>query len=124
MVKGPGSAKAAVNTLFQEKLNVTTEVSDAFEIKLKTGKTKIIAKFDSYEDKIAVMKAKKSLPDGIFINDDLIAKDQFLQYKAREFVKSLGSGRKDVRIRTGTVLVDGTSYAWEESSQRFIERKN
>ena len=49
--------------MFREKLKLTTEVSDAFEI--TTGQTKIIAQIDSFEDKIAVMREKKYVPDRI-----------------------------------------------------------
>ena len=122
--KGSGSAKAAVNSMLKESLKSTTEVADAFEIKLRTGQAKIIAEFSTMDDKMAVMREKKSLPDKVFINDDLIAKDQFLQYKAREFVKSLGKEKKVAKIRTGSVQVDEVTYVWEEQAQSFVTRKN
>ena len=124
LAKGTGSAKTAVNSLIKESLKLPTEVGDAFEIKLRSGQTKIIAQFKSMDDKLKVMREKKALPKNVFINDDLIARDQFLQFKAREFVKTLGHGKKEVRVRTGAVQVDGTAYVWEEQSQSFVPRKN
>ena len=124
LLKGSQTAKVAVNALFRDSLKLQTEVTEAFEIKLKSGKTKIIAAFKSFEEKVAVMREKRSLPANIFINDDLIARDQYLQFKAREFVKSMGPGQKEVKIRRGSVLVNGTAYSWDESSECFVERKN
>ena len=80
--------RAAVNNLLSTQLQKQTVVQDAYQVKSKSGESKIIAKLPSVADKRTVMAAKGSLPDKIYISDDLIRKDQFVQYKVREYARS------------------------------------
>lgn len=123
-VVGPGKVKSAVSDLFTNKLGVDVSINDAFQIKLKSGKTKVIAKLNSFDDKRSIMSSKKSLPKDIFVDDDLISKDQFLRFKAREFVRGIRKEGMNIKFRTGTVIIDGVLHAWEEESQTFVMRKN
>lgn len=121
---GPDKVKSAVSDLFTNKLGVNVPFNDSFQIKLRTGKTKVIVKFNSSDEKRLIMMAKKSLPKDVYIDDDLISNDQFLRFKAREFVKGIRKDGMNIRIRTGTVIIDGKVYTWEQSSQTFVMRKN
>lgn len=123
-VVGPGKVKSAVSDLFTNKLGVNVPINDAFQIKLKSGKTKVIVKLNSFDDKCSIMATKKSLPKDIFVDDDLINKDQFLRFKAREFVKRIRKDGMNIKIRTGLVIIDGVAHVWEEDSQTFVMRKN
>ena len=114
----------AVNNLLSEQLKVTARVKDAFEVKKKSGKSIIVASFNAFEDKIETMKEKSKLPKDIYINNDLTAREQFLNYKAREFLKSLNTENRPVKIRTGLVHVGNTTYAWDEQAQSYAEQKN
>ena len=70
------------------------------------------------------MMAKRSLPDRVYIWDDLIPKDQFVQFKAREFIKKLRGEGRDAKIGNGKVFVGGKALWWSEETQSFVERKN
>lgn len=120
----PGKVKSAVSDLFTNKLGVNVSINDAFQIKLRSGKTKVIAKLNSFEDKRSIMISKKSLPKDIFVDDDLISKDQFVRFQAREFVKGIRKEGMNIKIRTGMVIIDGVVHAWEEDSQTYVMRKN
>lgn len=120
----PGKVKSAVSDLFTNKLGVNVSINDAFQIKLRSGKTKVIAKLNSFEDKRSIMISKKSLSKDIFVDDDLISKDQFVRFQAREFVKGIRKEGMNIKIRTGMVIIDGVVHAWEEDSQTYVMRKN
>lgn len=116
--------RTAVNDLFVNKLKCDVKVAEAFQIKTKGGGCKIIAKLHSSDDKRVIMMAKRSLPERVYISDDLIPKDQFVQFKAREFMKKLRGEGRDVKIGNGKVFVDGKALWWSEETQSFMERKN
>ena len=119
-----GEVKTALNELLSKQLRCEATVNEAFQINLRSGGNKVIAKLRSAEEKRQVMSAKKSLQKGIFISDDLIAKDQFCQYKAREFAKANRKDGVDIKIGRGRVYVNGSPHVWDENQQTFISRKN
>lgn len=45
---------------------------DAFQIKLKSGQSKFIARMRSWDDKMAVTKANREMKNDVYIDDDLI----------------------------------------------------
>lgn len=120
------NAKSAVNDLFCKQLGVDVTVTEAFAVKMKSGDTKIIAKMCSFEDKMNVMKNKsKGTKLGkIFISDDMIRKDQYVQFKARQFAKDMRAMNKEAKVGHGRVFVDGTVHIWDEGGETFINRKN
>lgn len=71
-----------------------------------------------------VMKANRPIRNDVFLNDDLIKKDQFVHYKARECAKSMRTDGKQAKIRADKVFVDGMAFIWDETQQQFINRKN
>lgn len=125
-IKGNATqVRTAVNELLAEQMKCPISVTDAFQIRLKSGDSRVIAKLPSMEDKKTVMKAKNALPDKIFIQDDLIRKDQFVQFKAREFAKIQRAQKAgETKIGNGKVFVDGVPFIWNEDTQTFVSRKN
>lgn len=122
-INEPGRVKSAVDDLFAKHLKQSAVITDAFQIKLQSGDTKIIARLANMEEKTKIMKAKKSLPNNVYINDDLIKNDRILRGKARQFAKSVAGPGQVIRVRTGSVWVDSIQYVWDEPAQTFV-RKN
>lgn len=120
----PANARAAVDDLFTKQMGLSVTVIDAFQIKLKSGQAKFVARMRSWDDKMSVMKAKGTLKNDVYIADDLIKKDQFVQFKAREFAKSMRKDGKQAKIGAGKVYVNGTAYLWDDKGQSFMSRKN
>lgn len=118
------NVKSTVNDFLNKQLKQNVSVIDAFEIKLETGKSKIIVKLASFNEKLNIIKAKKDLDDNIFISDDLIKKDQFIQYKAREFAKAARKIKKEAKVGSRKVYVDGILHVWDESTETFTIWKN
>lgn len=116
--------KTTVNQLFTKQLEKEIKVQDAFNIQLKSGKTKTIVKLENWEQKMEIMKNKNKLPKDVFVTDDLIQKDQFIQYKAREFARMEKANGKETKIGMARVYVNGSVFVWEETTQAFVSRKN
>lgn len=116
--------RAAVNNLISTQLKQQTVVLDAYQVKSKSGESKIIAKLSSVADKRTVMSAKRSLPDKVYISDDLIRKDQFVQYKAREYARSQRRNGTEVKLGRGRIFVNGTPHIWDDIAQGFVIGKN
>lgn len=60
-----------------------------------------------------IAKKKLRVADGnskIFISDDLIPKDEFIQYQGRIFAKKMREEGKDVKIGFKKVFVNNTPY--------------
>lgn len=128
-VEAQAQANNVIEQLLKAKLNMNLKVGNAFYIKTKSGANKIIATMNSYEDKNAVMKSKRKLNDvggpvKIFINDDLIPKDEFIQYQARIFAKKMRDSGKDAKIAFKKVYVNNVAHIWDANSESFINRKN
>ena len=125
-IKKDSSALQTLNLFLKEKINKDVSALDAFAVRLKSGDYKIIAKMGSVEDKMKIMKEKREAKglDSVFINDDLIKKDQFAQYKARELKKTMTEKGKNVKIGFRKVFIDGREHAWDEQSLTYKERKN
>lgn len=103
-------------------------VASAYKINMKNGSSKFIATMRSVEDKITVMKGKaKLLSDGgkkVFVADDLIKKDEFVQFQARSFAKKMRAENKEAKVAFKRVYVDNVAHIWDENSQTFVNRKN
>lgn len=120
-MKSSDTPKTAVNELIAKQMGVNVAAVDAFQIKLRSGQTRIIAKLNSWTDKMEIMKAKSKLPKDIYINDDLIPKDRVLRAKAVEFAKTFPKDGPKAQIRVGKVIVDGKTYTWEAATDSFVE---
>lgn len=122
--QSPTNVKSAVIDFFTTELQQNVTVIDAFEIKLKSGQSKIIAKIGSFTEKIAIMKTRNLLKENVFFSDDLIKKDQFIQFKAREYAKAARKDNKEAKIGPGKVFIDGIMHVWDETTETFVTRKN
>lgn len=125
---GIGQASTVIEQLLKSQLGLNVKVDSAFRVKGRSG-AKIVATLNSLDDKSAVMIAKKQLrvADGnskIFISDDLIPKDEFIQYQGRIFAKKMREEGKDVKIGFKKVFVNNTPYIWDTEQESFINRKN
>lgn len=125
VVEGPNpDVRSAVNDLLSTQLKRQTVVQDAYQIRLKSGESKIIAKLPSVADKRIVMATKKALPEKVFISDDLIRKDQFVLFKVREYAKSQRKPGTEVKMGKGRVYINGSPHIWDDAAQVFVTRKN
>lgn len=106
------TAKSAVEELFCKQMGQAVTVAEAFAIKLRSGDNKIIARLLTMDDKIRVMKNKGALSKlgNVYLSDDLIKKDQFAQYKAREFAKQMRADGKEAKVGNKRVVVNGTVF--------------
>lgn len=121
---GAATASSIVNGLLSQQLGLTVTAVDAFQVKLKSGERKYIARMRNWDDKMAVMRAKGTLKNNVYISDDLTKKDQFIQFKARQLAKELKVEGRLVKVGTGRIVVDGATLMWDEKQQSFITRKN
>lgn len=107
---------------------IGAEVREAYKFTSKKGATKIIAKLNSQEDKQLVMRNKQQLSTitgkPIYISSDLIKKDEYAQFKGREFAKQMKENGKLVKIGYKKVIVDNTEYKWDAGTETYINEKN
>ena len=109
--------------MFSKQLKKAIQVQDAFAVVLKSGSTKIIVKMENWEQKMEVLRSRADLPKDIFVSEDLIPKDQFIQFKAREFARQERGIGKEAKVGQGKVFVNGAQFTWEESTQTFCNKK-
>lgn len=122
------SARESIEQLFREKVSADIGVASAYKVRMKTGTSKFIATMRSVDDKITVMKGKAKLQsdDGkkIFVADDLIRKDEYIQFQARLFAKKAKLENKVAKVASKRVYVDNVAHIWDEETQTFVNRKN
>lgn len=84
----------------------------------------LLIKFHSHQAKLTILKIKKEKLTGnnIFINPDLTSEvariDKLFRIKAREYRES----GKNVRIRNGTLQVDGLWYTINEETGQLVQK--
>lgn len=117
------SVLETVNTFFRDRLYQDIEAVEAFAVKQRTGGQKIVARVANSEHKSRIMKSKGNLKgnDKVYINDDLIKKDQYVQYKARQLRKELKAQGKEARIGHNKIYCDGQELRWNNLEERFVK---
>lgn len=122
------SVRDSIEQLFREKVAPGIVVATAYKVNMKNGASKFIATMRSVEDKIMVMKNKSKLQrdDGkkVFVADDLIKKDDFIQFQARLFAKKMRMENKEAKVAFKRVYVNNVAHVWDENTQNFVNRKN
>lgn len=116
--------KTTVEEFLSSHVKESITVTDAYQFKLKSGDTKIVARLGSNDQKSQVMRSKKSLPKNIYINDDLSKEDRIMRAKGRHFAKEIAAKGDRVQIRTGTVSINETMYKWNDEAGTFAATKN
>lgn len=125
----PTDPRTAVQSLFTDGLGQSFAVSDVFKINAKTGASRIVVKMASAEDKATILKNKNALltsQPNIFISSDLIQKDRFKAFKARQLKKSILEKDKSATVTRNrdTIIANGITYAWNGDKQEFVKQKN
>lgn len=120
--------RSQVEKLFHDRLGQNIGVSEAFNIRTKAGKNKVIATIRSLEEKSVVMKNKKLLQmdngDKIYVDDDQIRKDEIINYNARQFARKMRESGKEASAYKKTVYVNNVVHVWDEQANTFVNRKN
>lgn len=112
-----------VQKFLKEKMEVDAVVTDAFPLRTKNAKKKLIlAKMLREEDKRKIMQVKKDklTGTGIFINDDLSKEERETQKKLREKAKIERAAGRNVRIGHGKIFIDGN---WFKATGELIQDK-
>ncbi|KAK3102893.1 hypothetical protein FSP39_014747 [Pinctada imbricata] len=82
--------KILVRELSKVGLEISpSDIDDSYRIgSAQGGRTRpIIVKFSSYRAKRRILVARRNLPKGVYVNDDLTSERSSIAYKARQLVK-------------------------------------
>lgn len=91
MIKGVGwenrMTAQEVCGYIKENLKIEVGVKRAYKVKTEENKSIVCASLDSWEQKKEIIKKKKELKQGIWIEDDLTKKERKIQKKLKEMTR-------------------------------------
>ena len=93
-----GSNEGTVKEFIREKKKVKAKIERTQMIRVGNKNTIIMAMMNSMEEKIRVMKEKRKLEKGIYIDDDLTRKEREVQQQIRRITKAKREKGEYVRI--------------------------
>lgn len=106
---------------FKDKLNIDVGVQSAHSIKITNDRKLTIISLENREQKIEIMKKKKELDRGIYVEDDLTRKERNIQKLIRDMARDLRSQGKDARVGYMKMYVDGRCHRYNEKEEKMEE---
>lgn len=105
----------------KEKLKVEIKVKKTSAIKLRGDKTIVAAEIESWEQKRDIMKNKKVLERGLFIEDDLTRREREIQQKLREIARG---ERENGNVKVGykKITIGEKVMTWNEKEGKLMEK--
>lgn len=95
-----------LQNLLNESVRKDLSISGVRTFTTKKGKS-IVAKCENFDDKLEIMRAKKSLGANIFIDSDLTQADRIGQAHLRDLARKARLEGKDARVGFGKIKIDG-----------------
>lgn len=114
------NCKGESSEFLKEKLNIDVCVKRAHSIKTKNSSLTIIS-LESWEQKMEVMKKKKELERGIYVEDDLTQKEREIQKWLRDIAKEERNKGKDARVGYMKLYIDGRCKRYNEKTEKLEE---
>ncbi|XP_043474887.1 DNA ligase 1-like [Leptopilina heterotoma] len=113
-----------VEEFIEKSLNVKINVVNAYVVRKnkddKKGKM-VVAKLHSWDMKKQIMKKKKELQRGIYIDDDLTEKERSIQQEVRRRAREERDKGKNTKIGYMSVQIEGKWLRWNDWEECFIE---
>lgn len=108
----------------KEKLKVEIKVKKTSAIQLRGDKTIVAAEVESWEQKRDIMKNKKVLERGIFIEDDLTRREREIQQRLREIARGeRENGNRNVKVGYKKITIGEKVMIWNEIEGKLTEKK-
>lgn len=105
----------------QQNLNVDVRVLEASKINDKMW----VAKLESFQKKIEVLKNTHKLRNGtyrrVYINSDLTKEERIVQKKIRERAVRERREGKNVKVGYQRLTIDGERYSWSNQLQELVK---
>lgn len=118
-------AKEEAEKLLKEKLELENVIESAMYMggdkEGKGSKRLIIARMRCWEGKMELMKRKKGLSRGIYIEDDMTKKERWVQSRAREVARGEKEKGNITKVGYKKVKINDVWYIWEDGRGDFIK---
>lgn len=99
-----------VRQFLKQKLNIDTHIQEAYQIKDIT-----IAKVNSWEQKMQIMRKKRELKGTeIYIENDMTIKEREIQKQLRGISKAEKNKGKNVKVGYQKISINDKTYKWKD----------
>ena len=92
-------------------------------IRVEDKNTIVVATMKSMEEKIRVIKEKRKLEKGIYIDDDLTRKEREVQQQIRRMAKARREKDEYLMIGYKKLKIEKRWYRWYENEERLEEER-
>ena len=92
-------------------------------IRVEDKNTIVVATMKSMEEKIRVIKEKRKLEKGIYIDDDLTRKEREVQQQIRRMAKARRENDEYLMIGYKKLKIEKRWYRWYENEERLEEER-
>lgn len=96
-------------------------------LKNKQNKNMYLVEWESFEDKLMVLKKKyklKSKSQQIFIESDLTPEERKIQWEVRMVANEAKKQSQNVKIGYQKIFIDGEEYRWSEKEKGVVQVKD
>lgn len=124
-IKGNSSEEMANNLeeFIQQNMQVETKIKEVHKINERMW----MAKVESFEKKVVILKNKHKLRNGtqknVYITSDLTEQERRIQKKIRERAEKERNGGKRVRIGYQKLIIENKKWVWNHQSQEIEQEK-
>lgn len=117
----PEVSKLEVNEFLKESLKMEVEVQNIRTLNTNRNRKLVIGEVNRWEIKGEIMKRKKGLPKGIFIEDDLTRKEREVQSFLRNLAKEERQKGIDTWVGYMKIRMGTKWYKWNERTKKLEE---
>lgn len=122
VIKGINTQEINENVKVQEFLHRKIEVNVKITNVQTINTTMIVAKVESWEDKMKLMKNKNKLRGTkIVIDNDLTKEELKVQAKLREIANEERQKGRRAAVKYGKVLIDDVMWKWDAMEKKIIK---
>ena len=118
-----GNNEGTVKEFIREKMKIGAEIERTHMIRVGNKNTIIVATMKSMEEKIRIMKEKRKLEKGIYIDDDLTREEREIQQRIRRIDRVRREEGECVKIGYKKLKIENRWYRWNENEERLEEEK-
>lgn len=114
-----------VETFMESSLKTKVKLTSIREIKRNTGLPIIIAKCESFEQKLQIMKAKNRLKGTqFFIDDDLTSEERKVQSILRNMARDERGKGNSVKVGYRKLIINTEIWDWKEEESKVVRRQS
>lgn len=122
VVSQAGKEKEMIKEFLGRQISVEVEIVQAHKINREGRPGMILATVESFEKKLEIMKAKRTLRGtDVYIDDDMTVEERNVQREIRKIAKEQKAKGKVVKIGYRKIIIGGEEFRWNSKEKEVVK---